>query len=113
MSQLELFADAHARRGDPWTSHAAARSVRITRGQWLVLCLLGRWGPCTDERLVSAAHTDRVRISPSGARSRRAELVEAGLVEQVGESVTASGRRCLVWDLSTAGTDSVLRANDV
>jgi hypothetical protein len=88
---------AHARRTDPVTSHEAAASVQhITRTQLMILAALRERGPLTDEQLV--LHFRGLSVaSPSGLRSRRAELVEAGLVHPHGYGLTASGRRTIIW----------------
>lgn len=91
---------AVARREDPDTSHEAADSVeRIGEVQRAVLRVL-RDGPRCDE---SIAQLCPVAVSPSGLRSRRAELVARGLVEWAGTySLTSSGRRTRVWRLAAA-----------
>lgn len=96
---------AHARNTDPTTSHAAARSVRNqTDTHERILDLLERFGDATDEELVIYWRqmrdlADWPAISPSGLRSRRAELVDLGLVVDTGRrGKTASGRSCIVWD---------------
>jgi len=92
---------AHARRTDPQTSHEAARSVeRIRERQQAVLDLLRRRGPMCDEEIARtyAGVAGLPAQSPSGLRTRRAELVDMGLVEDSGERVTlASGRRSIRW----------------
>lgn len=103
--QLEI--EAHARRTDPGTSHAAAASVtpRIRESQDLVLRALRRLGPATDETLVAyyadAARRFPGRIrqqSPSGIRTRRRELTDAELVFDTGRrTVLKSGRKAIVW----------------
>jgi hypothetical protein len=88
-----------ARASDPATSHEAAQSVRdLTEKQWGVLLIL-RWdGPATDEQIYAAFRRRGWLISPSGCRTRRKELVEAGLVEDSGRrGVTESGRSTVVW----------------
>lgn len=96
---------AHARRTDPTTSHEAAKSVRNqTDTHERILELFERFGDATDEDLLvywgqMASLNDWPPISPSGLRSRRAELVALGLVVNTGEkSITNSGRSCIVWD---------------
>lgn len=89
-----------ARKTDPKTSHEAAKSVvRVTETQLIILQLLRK--PMTDQELV-AAYTKLMPYtappaSESGIRSRRAELVDFGLVEAKGESKTLFGRKCIVW----------------
>jgi hypothetical protein len=96
---------AHARSTDPQTSHDAAKSVRkITGTQNTILLLLGIEG-MTDVDLVSAYQKMNLtspetapRASESGIRSRRAELVARGLVQDSGDRVKLdSGRFATVW----------------
>ena len=94
-----LFDEPHARarRTDPGTSHAAARSIsseRIRQSQAYVLGLLVQHGPMTDTALLEAANN----VSPSGVRTRRSELVTQGLVEDTGKRVRLeTGRHAIVW----------------
>lgn len=98
---------AAARRTDPQTSHQAARSVNITSpAHQRILHIFTEHGPQSDQDLIYqwGLHTvthDWDRISPSGLRSRRKELVDAGLIvasDRAGR--TASGRACIVWRLA-------------
>lgn len=95
---------AKARRTDPITSHEAAESVdNITQTQSYVLRCLRR--PRVDVELVSAYREYKTapRASESGIRSRRAELVDRGLVIDTGRRVRLeSGRYAIVWGLSNA-----------
>ena len=100
--QLPLFDPrAVARAGDPGTSWEAAESIapeRIRFSQRLVLAVLRELGPSTDEDIYAdpAIH---YALSPSGARTRRSELVDAGLVRDTGlRSRLKSGRRSIVWE---------------
>lgn len=92
----------HARTTDPRTSHEAAASVsNVTETQQNIYTLLVF--PMTDDELVDAY--DRMAgsngwklASPSGIRSRRAELVDLGLVKDTGERRKSwSGRQAIVW----------------
>lgn len=99
-----------ARTTDPRTSHEAAESVRrITATKFVILDLLTR--AACDEDLVERynfrTHHGAPKASPSGIRSRRKELVDAGLVEQYGLDWTASGRSAIVWGLTVAGRDAL------
>jgi hypothetical protein len=89
---------AVARRTDPHTSWAAAKSLDPTalrESQSYILGLLQDHGPMTDEELV--AITDG-KVSPSGTRTRRSELVAKGLVYDTGKRVVLrSGRHAIVW----------------
>jgi hypothetical protein len=99
---------ALARTSDPITSHWAAKSVRnATQIQKVILQLLVK--PMTDVELVAAFENYwrnsylpvGLRSSESGIRTRRAELVRAGLVQDSGDKVTlASGRKAIVWSLA-------------
>jgi hypothetical protein len=95
---------ARARRTDPITSHEAAESVdNITATQSYVLRCLKR--PRVDVELVNAyrAYKTAPRASESGIRSRRAELVDRGLVVDTGRRVRLdSGRYAIVWGLASA-----------
>jgi len=92
----------HARRTDPTTSFQAAASVKnVTETQKNILLLLSM--PMTDDQLIDAfyqfaAANGWKQASPSGIRSRRAELVAAGLVKDTGERAKSwSGRQSIVW----------------
>ena len=88
-----------ARATDPKTSHDAAASVdNITATQEYVLKALRK--PRADVELVEAYRRFKTapRASESGIRSRRAELVDRGLVIDTGRRVKLdSGRYAIVW----------------
>jgi hypothetical protein len=90
---------ARARVTDPITSHEAAESVdQVTKTQEYILKCLRR--PRHDVALVEAYNNMRTapRASESGIRSRRAELVDRGLVVDTGRRVRLdSGRYAIVW----------------
>ena len=106
---------AHARRTDPDTSKTAASSGHdrptLTASRSAVLSALRAAGPSTDEAVVAFYRREAgregsllPRQSESGIRSRRAELVDAGLVVDTGEKrATVSGRPSTVW--RAAGTN--------
>lgn len=91
-----------ARHTDPQTSHDAAESVdNLTATKQAILRVLAR--PRTDVDLVEAYmnYRNAPRASESGIRSRRAELVAAGLVIDSGQRVKlASGRNAIVWQVA-------------
>jgi hypothetical protein len=91
-----------ARNTDPQTSHDAAASVDdVTLTQAFVLRALKR--PRTDPQLIEAYRKLKhaPRASESGIRTRRAELVDRGLVVDSGlRSVTPFGRKAIVWAAS-------------
>ena len=59
-------------------------------------------GPLTDEELVRryVAADEGLRFqSPSGLRTRRSELVKAGLLRDTGQrKVGSTGRKMIVWE---------------
>lgn len=92
----------NTRKGDPITSHEAEKSVKnITGTQRAILAILRL--PTQDEDLIRryealAEKGFAPKASPSGIRSRRAELVDRGLVEDSGIKVrTKSGRNAILW----------------
>ena len=94
---------AVARRTDPGTSWAAAKSVRGIRPlQWWIYTTLMRFGPMTDEQIAqrwAMAPLLGVKVSPSGLRTRRDELVPLGRVRDSGrKSRMQSGRQAIVWE---------------
>lgn len=101
MNQLDLITP-RARTTDPATSHAAARSVaHLRHNQAVILSLLNLEGAQTDEELM-LLWNDRIaeRISPSGLRTRRSELVDLGYVRDSGERrALESGRMATVWEV--------------
>jgi hypothetical protein len=101
-----MFPDtrAHARRTDPETSHEAAASIpeeKLTEAQDAVLRTLKVHGPLWDQQIFVVLAESGYRISPSGCRTRRSELVALGKVEfaKVYHKLP-SGRRSRVWKLS-------------
>lgn len=95
-----------ARRTDPGTSHEAARSLDAARLKDVhrrIVELLDAHAETglTDEQMAAAwAQRGWPAVSPSGLRTRRAELVAAGRVVDSGRfRTTASGRRTIVWAL--------------
>lgn len=89
-----------ARRTDPQTSWDAAKSVANLRiSQQAIYALLERYGPLTDEEIHRKL---LVPLSPSGARTRRKELVDLDLVRDSGErGRTASGRKTIKWEVTS------------
>lgn len=91
---------AHARNTDPEPSHMAAESVDVGRTKKLVLRALNTIGsldlsPVTADELTGIIRDNGHTVSPSGVRSRLAELVRDGRVEVADmDGRTTSGRRC-------------------
>lgn len=97
----------NARLTDPLTSHLAAASVKnLSRTKAGILEVLQR--NMVDEDLIDRYY-DLVHrglaplASPSGIRSRRSELVEAGFIEAIGWQYTVSGRTTTVWRITDSG----------
>jgi hypothetical protein len=90
----------NARKTDPETSQDAADSVRdVTLTQEYILKALRR--PRNDSQLIEAyrGYKTAPQASESGIRSRRAELVDAGLVDDSGRRIKMpSGRFSIVWE---------------
>jgi hypothetical protein len=94
-----------ARNTDPQTSHEAAASVRnLTETQAVILDLFEfKTSLMTDNKLIgwyqwAVANLDAPEASESGIRSRRAELVRAGELEDSGNrEKLKSGRYAIVW----------------
>jgi hypothetical protein len=104
-------ARAHARRGDPATSRAAAVSLGDLRGsQRAVLSVLRRYGPADFATLISRYAGEGERDpetyplqSESGIRTRVSELVALGLVVDTGRRVRLdTGRQAVVWAAVTS-----------
>lgn len=98
----------HARTTDPLTSHEAAESStyeHTSKTQLAIMAIL-RYESMTDTEIINAYRDledfgDVPRASDSGIRSRRAELVEAGLVSDSGEfRLTPANRKSIVWELT-------------
>lgn len=89
---------AHARRGDPDTSHeaAAAISPHLSDVQCEVLAFARGRGAQGFTDLDLSAHFDD---AGSTHRSRRRELVDEGLIEDSGERwrPPEGGRRHIIW----------------
>jgi hypothetical protein len=97
---------ALARTLDPSTSHAAAKSVIDGRPTMKIIMDILRHGDASDE-VIAYVYTGLVdagrapQASPSGLRSRRAELVDLGMVEDSGQrTLLMTNRRAIVWRLT-------------
>lgn len=92
-----------ARKTDPQTSHDAASSVKEVSATQAAIMMILRSAPMCDERLVTEYQRWQPldgypKATPQSIRSRRAELVRMGLVQDAGfkESMT-TGRFGIVW----------------
>lgn len=97
--EMHTASGAVARGTDPQTSWQAAQSIApedLRASQVQVLDILRRHGPLTDEGIYRYVNGEQ---SVSGARTRRSELVDAGLVRDSGaRATTAAGRQTIVWE---------------
>lgn len=97
--QTELFPHAHARRGDPDTSHEAAASQKAEALSELRLRIYEtlREMPQTQLDLELELYG---AWSPSGIRTRVSELRKMGKVRDSGKRETLpSGRKAIVWEV--------------
>jgi hypothetical protein len=103
VEDLGMFAPARARSRDPATSHSAAASVtnaNSARLRGLVLEFLTQKS-MNDCELVKRLLAANPQYSPSGVRTRRAELVAAGKVRSSGlRQRLVSGREAIIWEIS-------------
>lgn len=93
-----------ARAADPETSREAAHAAaaHLTEARLDVLKVLSRYTMLSDEALVEkyTEHANALAVkvqSPSGIRSRRAELVTIGRVALAGRTTNANGRHVRLW----------------
>jgi hypothetical protein len=87
---------------DPSTSHAAEKSVsKLAESYGIILGFFRNYGPMNDEQLLERWKYQSPKLAAdSGIRSRRAELVAAGRLEDSGERIKmTSGRMSIVWRL--------------
>jgi len=77
------------------TSREAKKSVRHGSHRRIVLAILKCRGPMSDRRLQYWA--ERLGVSQSSARGRRAELVKLGQVEPAGVVRLPNGRPAISW----------------
>lgn len=104
---MEAHPGKIARKSDPQTSKDAAREAFGSRSQThrFIEQTLREKGPMTDEQLGDAARYAAFVVSPSGLRTRRAELVEAGIVTDSGRRArTTSGRKTIVWEIASTSS---------
>ena len=86
---------AHSRATDPETSRQGPCSYRMNQSRSDVLKTI-RLRPLTDIELVQAVSD---KMSASGARTRRAELVRMGLVKDSGKRRKSDSKRShVVWE---------------
>ncbi|QDP57201.1 MAG: hypothetical protein Unbinned7015contig1001_38 [Prokaryotic dsDNA virus sp.] len=88
--------ESYSRSSNPETSSQGPKMPRLNQSRRQVLMTL-RLRPLTDIELVQAMDS---KMSASGARSRRSELVRMGLVQDSGKRrKSSSGRTHVVWQV--------------
>lgn len=93
----EMDAERRSRKTDPPTSRfGPLRQASVSELQQKILDTLKIGGPQSDNELVASLE---MWGSPSGIRTRRAELVKQGKVRDSGKRKrTGSGRNAIVWE---------------
>jgi hypothetical protein len=104
MSQLELTPEKLHRTEDPWTSRAAARQLKANTMRRRLLEMFRRWGPLTAEGVANSAGYG----AEDGAWKRVSDLLNLGLIEDTGETRTASsGRQQRVLRITAKGREAL------
>lgn len=89
------------RWADPITSYQAAASVDLNKSQKIVMSAFRTRNSMTDEELVIQVARIGLKLSQSGCRSRRKELVVMGVLRDSGvKEKTAANRSTIVWELT-------------
>lgn len=89
-----------ARKRDPKTSKMAANRLDLSKGQKKVMVAFRSFGSMTDEELIENLAKLNLDLTPSGARSRRAELVKKGAIKDSGQTRPGStGNKMTVWEI--------------
>lgn len=103
------------RNTDPETSEAAAKSIpepSLSDSRKAILEIFKRHGALHDEDLGAiystlASDGSAPYLSPSGLRSRRAELRDFGYLEDSGaRGKTYSGRSTIIWKITEEGRNA-------
>lgn len=98
----DLFSTPIARNSDPETSHEAAASVKnVSDIQQKILDIFKSTnGLLHDEEIYATLKRQNVKVSTSGARTRRSELVKMNRLKDSGMRFKlATGRRAILWQL--------------
>ena len=95
MTGLPLFEFVPARKTDPSTSHAAARSVNTTALEAAVYGCLKAHGPKTSFEIADILRLSLVTVSPRLAPLRDKGLIKDSGVRRIGES----GKGRIVWEV--------------
>ncbi len=100
--QLEMFPPRRARKGDPWTSHAARRGSSLTAD---ILAAFKNCAPMTDEELCALFPTK----NSGSVKTARSRLAGEGFLEPTGECRKSQyGYWMQVWRLTFRRTENVV-----
>jgi hypothetical protein len=89
-----------ARKRDMKTSKMAANGLDLSKGQKRVMIAFRSRPPMTDEELIVTLQELGLPLTPSGARSRRAELVKKGAIKDSGQRRAGqTGNMMTVWEV--------------
>jgi hypothetical protein len=78
----------------------AANSLDLSKGQKKVMIAFRFYGSMTDEELLDNLAKLELDLTPSGARSRRAELVKKGAIKDSGQRKPGvTGNMMTVWEV--------------
>ena len=104
MADLFGHVEAHACKSDPDTSHTAADEV-TPRIRELQAAVLGFAADRGMKGFIDPELNDHFQVHSSTYRTRRAELVGMGLIEDSGErvSIGGAGRKHALWRIMGRG----------
>lgn len=89
------------RKKDRMTSRMAANNLDLSKGQKRVMIAFRCRPPMTDEELIDALTELNIPLTPSGARTRRAELVKKGALKDSGlRRPGKTGNMMTVWEVA-------------
>ena len=100
MDQTDLFVHSHTRRDDPMSSRQAAHFIAgsVSNLQRLVYEYVRNHRGCTDREMVDALRREHGG-SESTYRTRRAELVDMGVIEPLGY-IEMNSRKHQTWTVT-------------
>ncbi len=102
ISEINLPAVSKVRRRDPQTSFEAATAQTAEKSQRLYTAIyrvLSRRSLTDDELIAALERSAPFSVTPSGVRSRRKELVQAGWVHDTGlQRPSTAGKPSTVWE---------------
>jgi hypothetical protein len=104
---------APSRADAPWTSRAAAKSVKTGTWRWLVLEVLFEQYETNMDGMTHDELEDYFQTTRSTPRARCAELVDMGYVEDTGKTrKNRYGKQAIVWRITDPGIDVYWRLQE-